>query len=232
MTSWPRSGNTWMRYLIFHALVDDVAADLATVEENIPIVDRPDLKRVLARMEARERRVFKTHEPFAPYYLQGKTVYIIRDGRDATLSLYHYRTKLNRLEMSRSEFIRRTLSDEFDYGSWHRHLAGWIANDPHPNLLLVRYEDMLKDTPGELTRVLTHFGVSVPSERITRAVERASLENVNKGFAKQAAEKDRDFSGGLGGGSGRAAEVFSMADMELFRERAGDVLRRLGYWGE
>jgi hypothetical protein len=229
VTSWPRSGNTWMRYLIFYALFDNNTTDLAVVEDNIPIVDRPDLKSMLERMESRPRRMFKSHEPFAPYYLPGRTAYIIRDGRDATLSLYNYRTQLNKLKMPLSEFIRRTINDEFDYGSWHKHVAGWIANDPHPNLLLIRYEDMLKDTPAQLKKLLTHFGVEIAPERITRAVELANIENVNKGFQKQAADKNRTFSGGLGGGSGKAKAAFSEDDTKLFMEHAGDLMRRLGY---
>lgn len=173
--------------------------------------------------------MFKSHEPFAPYYLPGKTVYIIRDGRDATLSLYNYRTKLNNLQMPLSEFIRRTLKEEFDYGSWHKHVAGWLAHEGHPNLLLIRYEDMLKDAGAELTRLLTHWGLSVPPERISRAVELANIENVNKGFQKQAADKNREFSGGLGGGSGKAKSAFSEDDTRLFLDHAGDLLKKLGY---
>ena len=52
-------------------------------------------------------------------------------------------------------------------------------------VLWVRYEEMIADTPGTIGRILGHYNVAVPSERISDAIERARGGDVklNKGIA-------------------------------------------------
>jgi Sulfotransferase domain len=228
ITSWPRSGNTWLRYMVFYALYPQREWDLVSIEEQMPIVDRRDLGRALAKLAGQPWRLFKSHEPFQRYYLKGKTAYVVRDGRDAIVSFYHYRTKLTGGNLSWRRFLEESLAGKHRYGSWQDHVAGWLDHDA-ASVLVVRYEEMLADPRGALKRVLAHFGRGVPDEQVTAAVERSSVDQVNKGFQRYAAEKDKSFSGGLGGGSGRWRRSFSDADLALFNEHAGDVMRRLGY---
>ncbi len=229
VTSFPRAGNTWMRYMLLYALFPDEPWELPEIEERMPIIDRHDIRRAIRRMGDAPFRLFKSHEQFQPYYLAGKTAYIVRDGRDAIVSYYHYRQHMNRLEMPLSQYIARSLRGDFRYGSWQTHVKGWMAHASHPHMLIVRYEDMVADAGRELKRVLTHFGLPVSDERIAAAVERSSVDQVNKGFARWASQQSRQFSGGLGGGSGKGKKLLSEADQALFMEHAGDVLRELGY---
>lgn len=229
VASWPRSGNTWLRYLLFHALYPETNWDLPALNSSMPSVAHPRLGRLLPDLEHQSFRMFKSHETYARYFLAGRVAYLVRDGRDAISSFFHYRTKLNQRRYTFHEYLDRSLSGKFHYGSWHEHVRGWLEQVDHPSLLIVRYEDLLGDPAQQLKRVLHHFGTTLSDDRIHCAVERSSVENVNQGFQRYAAEKHREFSGGRGGGSGRYQDVFDDQAEQLFNAHAGEVMQRLGY---
>lgn len=229
ITSWPRSGNTWMRYMVFYALYPQDEWDLVTIEKRMPTVDRRDLRKALKQIEGEPFRMFKSHELFQPYYLKGRTAYVVRDGRDATLSLYHYRTNLNRRKIEWGDYLRDSLAGRHHFGGWPQHVGGWTRHGEDEGVRLVRYEDMLADPKRELRRVLDHFQQEVPESQLDAAVERSSVDQVNKGFQRYAAQRDKQFSGGTGGGAGKWRSAFSNDDLKLFNDHAGDLLRQLGY---
>jgi len=229
VTSWPRSGNTWMRYLLFGALYPDVSWDLVSLNKQMPSIADPDLNQLLAELDNHAFRMFKSHENAQEYILGGRVVYLVRDGRDATCSFYHYRTKLNKRDYTFRQYLERSLAGKFRYGSWHEHVCNWLSYESHPSLLVVRYEDMLVDAATQLKRVLNHFGTEVAEDCITAAVERSSVGRVNQGFAQYAAGKDRQFSGGQGGGTGKFRQWFTEQDELLFMEYAGETMQKLGY---
>ena len=227
--SWPRSGNTWLRYMLFHGLYPHRDWDLESLDHAMPSVANPALQGLLPALEEQRFRMFKSHDPCGSYFLRGRVLYLVRDGRDAVSSFYHYRTNLNRQQNDFRSYLKKSLAGEFRYGSWHEHVAGWLDCEDHPSLLVVRYEDMLADPKSILGQVLGHFGTTLSDERLDEAVQRSSVDRVNRGFQMQAAARQRQFSGGLGGGSGRHRDIFGADDELLFLQEAGGVMRRLGY---
>ena len=218
-----------MRYLLFHALYPNESWDLVSLNKKMPSVADSKLRHLLPDLESQPFRMFKSHEHAQDYVLRGRVAYLVRDGRDATSSFYHYRTKLNKRNYTFREYLEQSLAGKFRYGPWHEHVQRWLAHNTHPSLLIVRYEDMVTDTVSQLERVLDHFGADIEEDQIAAAVERSSVSQVNKGFAKYAADKGRQFTGGEGGGAGKFRQRFSSEDEALFMECAGDVMRRLGY---
>lgn len=227
LVSWPRSGNTWLT----HMLID--VMDTEGVYEGRPRwlvgLGRSFRSSTMATAPMLSPRVFKSHERFVASYLRGRVTYLVRHGLDATASYFHYRTTMGRSKIGWDTFLNRCLNDRVRHGGWHRHVESWLTDPEHPSVLVVRYEDLLVDTPTQLARVLEHFGVEAPRERIERAVERASLDTVHRSFQSLAKDRGKAFSGGLGGGSGRWRERFSESDRVRFLETSGDVMSRLGY---
>lgn len=229
VVSWPRSGNTWLRYMLYHGLYPHRDWDLESLDQAMPSVANPGLRRLLPALEEQRFRMFKSHDPCLPYLFRGRIAYLVRDGRDAICSFYHYRKNLNSQKVAFEDYLAQSLGGAFRYGSWHEHVAGWMACDSHPSLLIVRYEDMLADPRAILGRILSHFGATLSDEQLDEAIRRSSVDRVNQGFQMQAAARQKQFSGGLGGGSGRHRRMFDATDESLFMQRSGDVMRRLGY---
>jgi len=83
-----------------------------------------------------------------------------------------------------SHFVSGEASPEF--GSWGENVGSWIAAKQNSrkfragNFLLVRYEDMIADPDAELTRIAHFLKIECPRERITRAVERSSADQMRR----------------------------------------------------
>ncbi len=141
VVSYPKSGNTWVRFLIAHLVAEGRPVDFSSVQEIVPGIDwLPANKlRSLARP-----RILKSHEYFDPRY--GKLLYLVRDPRDVVVSYYHHdiRRRLIPEGYPMEQYVERFLDGRLDpYGSWHEHVGSWLgARESDPGFLLVRYEDL------------------------------------------------------------------------------------------
>jgi hypothetical protein len=184
VVSYPRSGNTWTRFLIGNLIYQDEPTTFANIESRIPeIYFNPD--HVMRGLE--RPRILKSHECFDPRY--PRTIYIVRDPRDVAVSFYHHNVKAGNLPdgYPMDDFIPRFLAAEFDakWGSWSDHVLSWIRlRDLQPNFLVLRYETMKKDAVGELGRVARFLEqcdfrrIDGSAEKLQRAVELSSPERM------------------------------------------------------
>src|SRR5579872_7348300 len=86
LASYPRSGNTWLRFVLSEALSGE-EIDFDNINSFIPELKWHKQGKPLL---AGQGRVIKTHEQYRKEYK--KAIYIVRDVRDCALSA-HARTK-------------------------------------------------------------------------------------------------------------------------------------------
>jgi estrone sulfotransferase len=227
LISWPRSGNTWLSHMLIDAMDEQGLGGAGP--KWLTGLGRSLRHDFVRRSSTTSRRVFKSHDRFAPFYLRGRVVYLVRHGLDATVSYHHYRTAMGGKTRDWKTFLDRCLADRVRHGGWHRHVETWLEHRADPAMLVVQYEKMVENPGHELARVLDHYQVTVPADRIPRAVERASLEAVHGSFQQRARDHGKAFSGGLGGGTGRWRERFTEDDRQRFMLRSGRAMALLGY---
>src|ERR1700752_3256978 len=85
VVSYPRSGNTWTRFLVANLLHPNEEVTFANIERLIP--DTSSISNRALKRIARPR-VIKSHEYFDHRY--PKTIYIVPDPRDVALSYYDF----------------------------------------------------------------------------------------------------------------------------------------------
>jgi len=68
-----------------------------------------------------------------------RAIYVIRDGRAATASLWNFYRRRIRLES--------IIEGRTSFGTWSAHVNAWNPTE-RPNTLLLRYEDMEADLPA------------------------------------------------------------------------------------
>jgi len=179
VVSYPRSGNTWTRFLIANLLHPNQTVAFANIDRFIP--DITAVPRKMLRTTPRPR-VIKSHEYFDLRYQ--KVIYIVRDPRDVAVSYYHFHLKFRRIppDYPLDDYIPRFIAGEFDaYGSWGQNVGTWIAARQHSEgFLLLRYEDMIADPIGELAKVADFFRIPPDRERLSRAVELSSADRMRK----------------------------------------------------
>jgi hypothetical protein len=235
LTSYPRSGNTWTRFLVGNFVHPNEPITFLNVERLVP--DMYKTADWVLRRRPRPR-VLKSHECFDPRYR--RVIYIVRDPRDVAISNYHWEMKLRsvREECPIEEFVPQWIDGKFwrRIGSWADHVNSWMATrDGHNGFLLMRYEDLQANQERELSRVARFMGLDPDSERINRAIERSSAANMRKMEETQGKKwvatfhtrSDKPFVRKASSGGWRT--VLPKKTVAYMEDHWGPIMKQLGY---
>lgn len=235
IVSYPRSGNTWFRFLIANLLSDEPAS-FGNIERIVPdIYVNSDLQ--LLGMP--RPRILKSHEPFTALYKS--VVYLIRDPRDVAVSLYHYTLKVRTLppDYPLDRFVDQFIDSAAEvnrFGTWGEHVRTWIAAErPAERFVMIRYEDLLADAPAQLRRMCTVLGIPGDEARIHRAVQLSDAQQMRESEKKhhdrwastKGSRKDKQFVRKAKEGSWREELPEPLADR--IAQRWPDLMERFGY---
>ncbi|MGA9640765.1 MAG: sulfotransferase domain-containing protein [Terriglobales bacterium] len=179
LVSFPKSGNTWTRFLLANLRFPNEPATWATINRQIPDPSAT-LRRDFERMP--RPRIIKSHECFDPRY--PRVINIVRDPRDVVVSQYHYHRKIRRIEDDSpiEKFVTRFLNGETcPHGSWGQNVATWLyTSEGSPRYLQLRYEDLIADAPREMAKVASFLNLPTSPELIAQAVERSSADRMRQ----------------------------------------------------
>jgi len=157
-----------------------------------------------------------------------KKIILLRDGRDVIDSLLDARQKEGWLVKN-----QKVLLPNEQRPSFISHRAKlWVhqteilmktyENTP-PNLrIIVRYENLRKNTVEELEKIYKFLDIDIPIEEIKNLVEKYKFENIpaeEKGEGKFYRSASPD----------KWKESFSKEEVEIMTQIMGDVLKKVGY---
>lgn len=233
LVSYPKSGNTWMRFLVGNYLTN------CNVDFSSSLLVVPDVQlnpHQCADVEFRPRFI-KSHSTYTKAY--PKVVYILRDGRDVAVSYYYYSQKMGQLafDVPFSSFIKGFAKKGTKaFGNWSDHVESWLGKVDGSNLMLIKYEDMLSDTARVLEKVIRFAGIEVDESRIANAVYASQFEKMQKLEVKQHASyfahygaKTEDIRFVRKGETGNWRSYFSEEDEDYFLSLHGETLRKMKY---
>lgn len=180
IVSYPKSGNTWTRFLIANLVYPETQANFANIND---LILDPDAlsKRRLARMPS--PRILKSHQCFEPRFR--RVIYIVRDPRDVVISQFHMHRKRRVIgdDYPIERFVTRFLAGETSFwgASWSENVGSWLAaRYGHPDFLLVHYEQMVSHTERELAKLTTFLKIDPQPGRIAQAVARSSADQMRR----------------------------------------------------
>ena len=235
LVSYPKSGNTWTRFLIANLVYPEKNPDFSNINELLPdpeAMSKRDLER------APRPRILKSHQYFDPRYQ--KVIYIVRDPRDVVLSEYYFDIKRRAIaeEYPKQQFVSRFVRGELNhpYGTWFENAATWFyARRGDPRFLLVKYEALQSQAMEEMGRIAGFLGISAAPERLALAIEQSSADRMRELEKKQAhlwsstrdTRQDKPFvrSAKAGGWKAELSES-SVAEIE---SAWGGLMREMGY---
>jgi Sulfotransferase domain len=187
LVSYPRSGQTWTRFLLTNLKDPENPGTFANIAARVP-GNHAYSDRVLSRFP--RPRIISSHSPFDPYY--PSVVYIVRDPRDVAVSRYYFELKLGAFDdgYPMDDFVRSFVAGEVDEyrktAAWGDHVLSWLAmRTGQPNFLLMRYEDLKRDTLGQLARLASFLKLEADPKRLARAIELSSAQRMRELDEKQ-----------------------------------------------
>ena len=230
LCAYPRSGSTWLRFLLFDVLTGEEAL-FGTVNRSIPYVGQHSETPSLLPGGG---RLIQSHE----LYIRGfmKAVYIVRDARSVVLSEFRFMRHLfwyqHNLDRFLDEFIRGEVNP---FGTWDAHVKFWLDSPiaRERDLLLIKFEDLREDTIEALKRIVSFLGVEPNGEAIEVAIRNNDIVRM-RAKEERALEKgrrnvDRRYSFvGKGSATGWSS---ALNEEQIFRleQSMGTSLKRLGY---
>lgn len=221
VVSYPKSGNTWVRFLLANALYPGADVDFHTIHGLVPEVGKEDMRRATLPPP----RILKSHAPYRAAY--PRVIYILRDGRDVYTSYYHYRKPNLPDGTTFEDFLR---GDHWPT-RWAAHVQGWVdAASARDDILVVRFEDLKDDSARELRRMLDFIGETyISANRIQEAVEESSFHNMRRLEEKRGRKYGPDTRFVRKGKAGSHQELFTQKAREIIWQEEGRMLRNLGY---
>jgi len=235
LTSYPRSGNTWLRFLI-QAYLRGGVADSASLNADVPDIHR---KGVVINPDAAERVLVKTHFPWSPRHpfaaQTSSFIYILRHPKDVLLSFLSYR-KLGGVLAADDPSVDRPYAEQFirglgdelwiraRLGNWPQHIASWLARPAHPHVV-VKYEDLLTAPERAMRPVLERLGMAVDEARLQAAVEACRFGALREMEAKEKAQREPGGEAGLFPGDPALAK---RGVMFMNEGKSGRTLMHLG----
>jgi hypothetical protein len=224
IVSYPRSGNTWVRFLLANLLAPNEKITFRNIEKYVPsIYKSADI------LDAREgRRYIKSHNPC--YELYPKLIYVYRDGRDALVSYYYYATGKNVFSGTFEDFIFSPFVEQFT--SWKEHIecACEFAFKYPDRILILRYEEMLISTVPALTSISAFLGLACDAQAIAEAARKSSFEHLQNVEQESGGETlGKKFTFFRTGTSNQWRDQFGSDLYEQFLRKNEQTLRRLGY---
>jgi len=236
VVSYPRSGNTWTRFLIANLVYPEKNVGFTNIEKLIPDTSSQSNR---ALKSTPRPRIIKTHEYFDHRYR--KVIYIVRDPRDVALSYYDFQRKYRQiddaypLEQYVDDFVQGRLIS-IDWGTWAENVSSWIyTRGKSKNFLLLRYEDMMQDTTRELTRIAQFFGIEAAPTRLQEVIDRSSADRMrelekleaDRWIATKNRRKDIPFVRVAKAGGWRTS--LPVKSVEQIENAWGDLMITLGY---
>jgi hypothetical protein len=179
IVSYPKSGNTWTRFLVANLAYPHEQVNFANINRLIPDPEAFS-KREMTRLP--RPRYIKSHQYFDPRYQ--KIVYVVRDPRDVALSQYHFHRKRGLVQDGApvEQFITRFVAGSTTpYGSWGENVGSWLATrHGRPAFLLLRYEDMMAQPTQELAKLALFLRIEADVPRLEQVVARSSADQMRK----------------------------------------------------
>ncbi|WP_237229853.1 sulfotransferase domain-containing protein [Sphingobium sp. TKS] len=219
LVSYPKSGRTWLRYLLSCYFAESArlgfAPDLTSTFRVLPNFDRDPVRGIDAFVgrsgAAALPLILVSHLPYRDrLFLDRPVLFLVRDPRDVIVSAYFHAT---RHKKSFSGDMAAFL-DEPKYGmaSLTGYLNGWSAGlegRPHH---LISYEHLLSEPLATVAGILAFLGVEPEGDILARAVAAAQFDRM----------RDKERGGGIPG------HDYDRNDDQSLRMRSG----KAGAFGE
>jgi aryl sulfotransferase len=248
ISTYAKSGTTWVQQIVSQLLFQ--GAEGLEVAEMSPWLDLrvpPKAAKLPAVAAQTHRRFLKTHLPidalvFSP---KAKYLYIGRDGRDVVWSMYNHHANANAAWYAALNDTPGLVGPRIEPPppSIHQYFCDWLAKDGHPfwpfwenirswwevrqlpNVLMVHFEDLKRDMPGQIRRIARFLDISIDESTWPAILEHCSFAYMKAHATKSVPLGGAFWDGGAQtfvhkGTNGRWRETLTSEDVARYEAKA------------
>ena len=209
--TYPKCGTTWMQqicHLLVHGGEQGSTTMYATAPWLECLIAAPILHEReannysfadLASMPAGRPRFFKSHANFGDLprgRARVKTIIVSRNPKDTCVSMWHHVREKPEFNLaggadastrpevcpSFADWVELFLSGQCECGSWFHHTLEWYyASLNDPDILFLKYEDLIDDPRAGIARVAKHIGVGDTPAIIEKTLVNSSMDAMKSG---------------------------------------------------
>lgn len=175
VVSYPRSGSTWLRFLLYESLSGE-PSEFERVHNSIPAVGKHF---AASRLLPDGGRLIGSHEVFCDG--PRKIVYIVRDPRSIVISQYKLRRRQGVEQRDFQTFVEAFATGRGNpFGSWAEHTSYWLSGGSAQRwrLHLVKFEDLRNDPEACLGAALRFLGTPRDPEAVAAVVSSNTVEQM------------------------------------------------------
>ena len=188
ITSFPKSGSTWMRFIIYDLFFNN---DNIKVESSSCVKDKiPDFHNLKLLNEKNfddflkgKYIFFKTHFSYEQMKMLSinKIIILIRNPIDIFISLLNFYEidKDQKEEMLNYFCLHQSLpflKERFKFPNWKGHIESWVnsGKDFH----IVKYSDLIDDFENEIKKLCFFLDLEITDKKISFIKENTKFENL------------------------------------------------------
>lgn len=185
LASYPKSGNTWLRFMLSAYIFGPPEASIA-VAQQIPDIHRS----VPGELPPGDPEIIKTHFMLTDEHPRlGETtgaIHIMRNPRDVALSALNYRKLAGESDraFTEADYLESFINAGGDldwlrigFGTWAQHARSWTKTQKFP-VLSLRYEQLKADPDSGLRSMIEFLNIDLDKERLKHAIKASSFDEM------------------------------------------------------
>uniref|UniRef100_V5IEL2 Putative sulfotransferase n=1 Tax=Ixodes ricinus TaxID=34613 RepID=V5IEL2_IXORI len=192
IVSYPKCGTTWTQHIVYNILNDRPPPNIvADFRRKMPFLE---LKGAQSVRDMSRPGAIKTHMPFRStlFSKHARYIYVCRNPYDCCVSFfYHAKNKPDHqfADGTFSEFFEMFVEGALAYGDYFDHLLPWYERRDDPNVLLLTYEGLKKDTAAWVLKIADFLGenhgtrLRADPVALNEVLARTSLETMRQMFS-------------------------------------------------
>jgi aryl sulfotransferase len=248
ISTYAKSGTTWVQQIVSQLIFNGKKGiEVAKISPWVDLRVPPKEAKLASLAAQTHRRFMKTHLPVDALVFseKAKYIYIGRDGRDVLWSFYNHHSAANKdwyaalnetpglvgptiqaPNPSIVEYYHEWMNkDGYPIWPFWENIRSWWEIRNLPNVLLIHFENLKKDMPGEIRRIAEFIDTPIDESNWQSILEHCSFDYMKDNAAKSVPGGGIFWDGGADsfihkGTNGRWRDVLDAEDIANYESRA------------